>query len=235
VVLHVTNRLSILETKINYTFSNQQHLTLALSHRSSGSINNERLEFLGDSILGFVIANELYQNFPKISEGELSRLRARIVKGTTLTEVALELGLGEYVLLGPGEKKSGGHNRDSILADTVEAIIGAIYLDAGIDAASSAILRLFSTKLKELTLEDAKKDPKTQLQELLQGRKLEVPEYHILETLGAAHNQTFKVRCDVVLKDDSLLETQAVASSRRKSEQQSAQQMLEKLLERGIK
>ena len=231
----MTNRLSILETKINYAFSNQQHLTLALSHRSTGSINNERLEFLGDSILGFVIANELYQNFPKISEGELSRLRARIVKGTTLTEVALELGLGEYVLLGPGEKKSGGHNRDSILADTVEAIIGAIYLDAGIDAASSAILRLFSTKLKELTLEDAKKDPKTQLQELLQGRKLEVPEYHILETLGAAHNQTFKVRCDVVLKDDSLLETQAVASSRRKSEQQSAQQMLEKLLERGIK
>jgi len=231
----VTDRLALLESKINYRFRQQKLLTLALSHRSTGSNNNERLEFLGDSILGFVIADELYKNFPKISEGELSRLRARIVKGTSLSEVAIKLGLGEYVLLGPGEKKSGGHNRDSILADTVEAIIGAIYLDSGIESSATAILQFFLTKLKQLTLEDAKKDPKTQLQELLQGRKLAVPEYQVLETLGDAHNQTFKVRCDVELKDSSLLNTSALASSRRKSEQQAAKQMLEKLLERGIK
>ncbi len=149
--------------------------------------------------------------------------------------VAKNLDLGDFVLLGPGEKKSGGHHRDSILADTVEAIIGAIYLDSDIESATAAILRLFSTKLEELTVDDAKKDPKTQLQELLQGRKLTVPEYHVLETQGAAHNQTFKIRCDVVIKDGSLIETNAVASSRRKSEQQAAKLMLEKLLERGIK
>ncbi len=231
----MASKFAVLESKINYTFSNIKLLTLALSHRSIGSKNNERLEFLGDSILGFVIADKLYQLFPNISEGELSRLRSRIVKGTTLAEVAVELGLGEYVLLGAGEKKSGGHSRDSILADTLEAILGAIYIDAGIDAVSSAIAALFSQKLEELTIDDAKKDPKTQLQELMQGRKLAVPQYQVLETLGAAHTQEFKVQCDVFLKNQSHLETIATATSRRKAEQQAAKMMLKKLFERGIK
>ncbi|WP_346836834.1 ribonuclease III [Microbulbifer sp. SAOS-129_SWC] len=171
-------------------------LQLALTHRSHGSRNNERLEFLGDSILGFTIGAALFEKFPQGREGQLSRLRAQLVSGETLAELAREMELGDCLRLGEGEMKSGGFRRASILADAVEALIGAIYLDAGLEAARARVLAWFAPRLEKLSLETAK-DPKTRLQEWLQARQKPLPEYKVVEVVGAEHAQQFVVECRV--------------------------------------
>jgi len=216
-----------LSKKINYQFSNTTLLTEAITHRSKHSINNERLEFLGDSILGYVISSELFQRFPKAREGQLTRGRAVLVKGETLAELALELNLGDYLHLGPGELKSGGHRRKSILADAMEAIIGAIYLDGGLEAAKQHILNIYAGKLENLELEEVGKDPKTQLQEYLQARKQPLPNYDVVATTGSDHEQVFEVSCKVDLLSRAVKGT---GRSRRKAEQAAASKVL-KLLE----
>lgn len=199
---------------------------LALTHRSYGADNNERLEFLGDSILGFVIGDALFQQFPDAREGDLSRLRSLLVKGETLAEIALEFKLGECLNLGEGELKSGGFRRASILADAVEAIIGAVYLDQGMEAARTCVLRWYESRLHSLELEDNPKDAKTQLQEFLQARKAPLPEYDVIEIDGDAHAQHFTVACRITLLAQP---TQARASSRRAAEKLAAAAALKAL------
>ena len=205
--------------RLGYNFSDQELLVLALTHRSCGNTNNERLEFLGDSIVNFVIAKALYQKFPKAKEGQLSRLRAGLVKGVTLAEVAKELELGECLRLGTGERKSGGQRRDSILADAVESIIGAIYLDSGMDTCEARILDWFAERLQNLTLDSNQKDPKTLLQEYLQARKQDLPIYELLQVKGQDHEQVFVMSCSVNMLGEA---TKAEASSRRIGEQKAA-------------
>ncbi len=212
--------------RLGYQFKDESLLNLALSHRSFSVNNNERLEFLGDAILGFVIANALYHQFPKAQEGHLSRLRANMVRGVTLAEVALELDIGEALLLGAGEKRNGGHRRQSILADTFEAIIGAIYLDSDTHQCESLILAWFASRLSDLNLKTNQKDAKTQLQEFLQARKQALPEYTLIETTGKDHQQVFSMACYVAMLGES---TYAKASSRRVGEQKTAAIALEKL------
>ncbi len=224
-----------LQTKLGHQFVELNLLENALRHRSCGVLNNERMEFLGDALLGAVIADNLFHKFPDAAEGELSRLRARLVNGVALAVIARELGLGKYLILGPGEMKSGGHRRDSILADTVEAIIGAIYLDAGMESARAAIERWFGDKLKNISVTDAKKDAKTLLQELLQGRKLELPSYQVVSTEGEVHDPKFEVTCNVILKKGEVLESSEIAGSRRIAEQKSAASMLNILEHKGLK
>lgn len=213
----------ILREKLGLRFHNPDLFVMALTHRSKGAKNNERLEFLGDSILGFVIANKLYELFPDASEGALSRLRASLVNQTTLAGLAREHQLGDYLLLGSGELKSGGYRRDSILSDALESIMGALLKDQGIEACQQWILRLFAQKLEQLTLENWSKDPKTLLQELMQARQLELPEYTLLSMTGLAHQQTFKVECRVALSEQTTI---ATGISRKKAEQAAAEQML---------
>jgi ribonuclease-3 len=216
--------------QFHYSFRDVSLLTAALTHRSKHVLNNERLEFLGDSILGFVIADELFRRFPKASEGELSRSRARLVKGDTLAKLARSLALGDYLQLGPGELKSGGYRRNSILADAFEALIGAIFVDGGLEQASAFIMRNYSSLLETLSIEeDAAKDPKTCLQEYLQGRKMALPEYDVTATAGSAHQQTFTVACRV---EKYGVETEGVGNSRRKAEQASAEAALKLLKEK---
>ena len=191
-----------------------------------GSKNNERLEFLGDSILSFVITSELYQRFQEASEGELSRYRASLVKGETLAAIARNFNLGDHIHLGPGELKSGGFRRDSILANALEAIIGAIYLDGGLEMAAKFILSIFEERLDAISTAASFKDPKTQLQEFLQSRKLPLPEYTVLTIEGHAHDQSFKVACRVAELDDA---TKGEGSSRRKAEQAAAKKALQLL------
>ncbi len=229
------DKLARLQKNLGYQFKQVDLLTSALSHRSCGSNNNERLEYLGDALLGFVIADSLYQKFPKAAEGELSRLRARLVKGVSLSQIARQLDLGEYIKLGPGEKKSGGHRRDSILADAVEAILGAIYLDGGHEPAQLAISNWFKQLLDNLSVSDAKKDPKTKLQELLQSRKFSLPLYQVVSTEGAVHDQVFEVLCTVEYKNQETLTVQNKAKSRRIAEQKTAEEMLQMLAQRGLK
>lgn len=212
-----------LARRIDFVFSDEQLLQQALTHRSSGSTNNERLEFLGDAVLGQVIANALFHRFSEATEGELSRLRAALVRKETLAAVAQELSLGDALRLGPGELRSGGHTRASILADALEALLAAVYLDSGKDAAERVILSLFKTRIEELTLHSGRKDPKTRLQELLQGRGLDLPTYEVVEVSGAAHEQQFSCRCRV---DDLDLETTGEGGSRRKAEQAAAGKLL---------
>lgn len=201
-------------------------LTQALTHRSAGSDNNERLEFLGDGILNFVIAHELFERRPRASEGELSRLRANLVNKPSLAELARGLGLGETVRLGGGEQKSGGQRRDSILADALEALLGAIYLDGGFERTREVIRRLYAERLHSLPDTDTLKDPKTRLQEFLQARGRPLPSYEVVTVTGQAHDQTFTVRCDV----EGIGETcEGHARSRRKAEQRAADAMLERL------
>ncbi|WP_295797789.1 ribonuclease III [uncultured Microbulbifer sp.] len=188
--------LQRLSNRLGHEFTRQELLTLALTHRSHGSRNNERLEFLGDSILGFTISAALFEKFPEGREGQMSRLRAQLVSGETLAKLARELELGECLRLGEGEMKSGGHRRASILADAVEAIIGAIYLDAGLEAARARVLAWFASRLQNLSLETAK-DPKTRLQEWLQARQKPLPEYTVVEVAGEEHSQQFVVECRV--------------------------------------
>lgn len=218
----MNNPLLKLSQRLGYTFTDESLATLALTHRSRGGNNNERLEFLGDSILNFVIAEELYGRFGEAREGKLSRLRARLVKGETLADVAREFNLGEFLLLGSGELKSGGHRRESILADAVEALIGAIYLDAGLDVARERILSWYQTRLDALTLEDPTKDPKTRLQEHQQGRRQSLPRYEVVAVEGPSNKQVFTVTCTV---PDSPTVTSS-GSSRRGAEQAAAEQVL---------
>jgi ribonuclease-3 len=204
-------------------FNQPELFTTALTHRSMGANNNERLEFLGDSILGFVIAQKLYDAFPDASEGVLSRLRASLVNQDSLAELARKHHIGDYLILGSGELKSGGFRRDSILSDALEAIIGALFKDQGIDACQTWILNLFAEKLKELTADNWKKDPKTQLQELMQSRGVELPEYQLVTMTGLPHAQSFKITCRTRLTDTVCIGS---GGSRKKAEQSAAEQML---------
>ncbi|WP_461481862.1 ribonuclease III [Porticoccus sp.] len=211
------NRQRLLN-RIGYQFTDQALFDLALTHRSCGSENNERLEFLGDAALNFIIGHAIFQRLPDTSEGDLSRYRANLVKGVTLAVIARELGLGEHRKLGGGEKKSGGHRRESILADAVEAIIGAIYLDGGMAACESAVLGWFASRLDNL-LDTNLKDPKTQLQEFLQARGKSLPVYEVIEVSGEAHNQQFTVQCSV---EGLARPTLGAGSSRRVAEKKAA-------------
>ncbi|MCP0914185.1 MULTISPECIES: ribonuclease III [Legionella] len=212
--------------RLNYTFNNQAYLIQALTHCSAGMINNERLEFLGDSILSFVIANSLFEKFPDQSEGQLSRLRAHLVKGEMLAQIALELQLGDYLYLGQGELKSGGFRRASILADALEAVFAAVFLDGGLDACQQVILKLYESRLNDKNLDNNLKDAKTQLQEFLQAEKYPLPEYTLTKIDGEEHDQIFYVTCEVAkLK----LKTQGHGANRRKAEQQAAKQLLQQL------
>lgn len=211
-------------TKLNYQFQSEALLDLALTHRSVGPKNNERLEFLGDSILNFVIGEALFNKFPSAKEGQLSSLRSTLVKGETLASVAREFELGDSLILGEGELKSGGFRRDSILADAVEAIIGAIYEDSGFEQAKTLILEWYQSRLDEVTLKTTGKDAKSALQELLQARKKPLPEYKVVEVSGDAHAHEYTVSCRTELSSDVV---QATASSRKAAEKKAAQLMLE--------
>jgi len=219
----------LLARRLGYQFRDFALAEQALTHRSFGSGHNERLEFLGDSLLNFLIAEALYQRFPTVREGDLSRMRAKLVKGETLAEIAREFELGEWLNLGPGELKSGGHRRDSILADAVEALIGAIYLDGGIDACRERVLDWFGPRLHEVSPGEVNKDPKTRLQELLQARQRPLPIYHLVDTRGDAHNQQFAVECELASLD---LRFSGVGNSRRSAEQSAAQAAIDHLQSR---
>lgn len=212
--------------KLGYTFKDASLGELALTHRSCGKRNNERLEFLGDSILNFIIAEDLFSRFPEAREGELSRLRAGQVKGETLAEVARELGFGDYLRLGSGELKSGGYRRDSILADSVEAVIGAIYLDSDMDTVRGYVLGWYQTRLEKINLKQTQKDSKTRLQEFLQSRRSALPQYELVKAEGEAHDQTFYILCHVDVLNEP---TRGVGSSRRQAEQEAARVALEQL------
>lgn len=208
---------------LGYTFTDKDLLKQALTHRSASSKHNERLEFLGDSILSFVIANALYQHFPYVDEGDMSRMRATLVRGNTLAEIAYEFDLGEYLQLGQGELKSGGVRRESILANTVEALIGSIYLDSNIKTVEELILKWYEKRLEKISPGEKQKDPKTRLQEYLQSKHLSLPSYLIVEVYGEAHNQLFTIHCQVSTIAISLIGT---GTSRRKAEQDAAKKAL---------
>lgn len=214
-----------LQGAIDYTFRDDRLLERALSHRSIGAKNNERLEFLGDAILGFEVADRLYHKATDANEGQLSRMRAHLVKRETLAEIARELKLGEILHLGAGELRSGGQSRDSILADAVEALIAAVYLDGGIDEARHLVRRLLGTRLAEPTAETRRKDAKTTLQEHLQSIGKPLPGYEVVSISGEPHEQTFRVVCVTGLAADTVGE----AGSRRKAEQKAAKAMLKRL------
>ena len=213
-----------LRAALGYTFRRPEWLEEALTHRSASANNNERLEFLGDALLNLVVAEVLYHRYPKASEGELSRLRASLVKGETLAKLARELKLGESLRLGPGELKSGGARRESILSDALEAIIGAVYLDGGLAACRDLILNLYQESLEGLASASELKDPKTRLQEYLQAHQQPLPIYNVLEIRGEPHAQSFTVECAV-----AELRAVAAGSSRRKAEQEAARQLLEQI------
>ncbi len=196
---------------------------MAMTHRSFSAVNNERVEFLGDSLLNMIIAEALYLRFPDVDEGDLSRIRALLVSGKTLATVAVEFELGRFLRLGAGEKNSGGQRRASTLADAVEALIGAIYLEAGFEVCRERVLAWFAPRLVSLNPDASHKDPKTRLQEFLQGRKQPLPDYQLEETAGAAHQQTFIVSCSISLLKSSV---SASGSSRRKAEQAAAEKVL---------
>lgn len=219
-----------LEQRLGYHFRDDELLAEALTHRSAQSRNNERLEFLGDSALNFVIADELFHRCPQESEGTLSRLRASLVNRTSLAELARDLQLGDYLRLGSGEIKSGGHRRESILADTLEAVIGAAYLDSGFEACRTLICGLYQQRLQQLPAIADLKDAKTRLQEYLQGQKQPLPSYTVLEVSGKAHDQHFKVECVV---SGVGMKAEGQASNRRQAEQQAAEAMLLQLQQRG--
>ena len=215
-----------LEQAIGYCFVNQSLLITALTHRSFSHPNNERLEFLGDSILNAVIAHQLYERFPNLPEGDMSRLRANLVRQESLHQLALALSLGDRLKLGEGELKSGGASRPSILADALEAIFGAIWLDGGFDSASGVISRLYKTMLDGIVPGKPIKDAKTRLQEYLQGKRLPLPKYVLTSTNGEAHAQVFTIACQI---DSLRVVTEGRGGSRRAAEQEAAEKALEKL------
>ena len=218
--------LARVEVSLDYAFTNKSLLTTALTHRSLGEDNNERLEYLGDALLGFIIAETLYQCYPKASEGDLTRLRATLVKGDTLARIARYLQLGDFLILGSGELKSGGWRRTSILANSLEAIIGAIYLDAGFDTCRNKVLAMFSEVIRETTLDTLIKDPKTRLQEYLQSRQQHLPEYNVIMERGEAHARIFTVECII---PDLKIAVQAEGQNKRSAEQSAAQLALAQL------
>jgi ribonuclease-3 len=215
-----------LEERVGYRFSRPELLERALTHRSHGTSHNERLEFLGDSVLNCVIAAELYERFGELPEGDLSRLRARLVRQEALHQIALELGLGEHLRLGEGEMKSGGSTRPSILADAFEALIGAIFLDGGFASVGDAVKRVYRALLAGLDPQDLGKDPKTLLQELLQARRIALPQYAVLATRGAAHSQNFEVECVIPALS---VRTTGSGSNRRAAEQEAALRAFERI------
>ncbi|MCB1892956.1 MAG: ribonuclease III [Rhodocyclaceae bacterium] len=212
------------ERAIGYAFNSRDLLRQALTHRSYGAIHNERLEFLGDSILNCVIAQALYERFLEVREGDLSRLRANLVRQETLAAIAKRLGLGEQLRLGEGELKSGGFRRPSILADGLEALFGAVFIDGGFERARETVLRLFDPYLSNLDPQHSGKDAKTSLQEFLQGRRLALPQYQLSATRGEAHAQEFEVEC---LIPELGISTTGCGPSRRAAEQEAAKRALE--------
>jgi len=212
-----------LEAAFSYTFADQGLAQLALTHSSAGPSSNERLEFLGDAILGFVIAAELYARFPEAPEGELSRMRASLVNQHSLADIATSVRLGELLILGPGELKSGGRTRASILSDAVEAVLGAIYLDGGLEATRQTILQIYGKMLLSTGQAEHRKDPKTRLQEFLQSKSLPLPVYEVLSIEGEDHRQTFVVACQTDLLKQA---TKGSGSNRKLAEQQAAEKAL---------
>jgi ribonuclease-3 len=220
--------LSWLAKTLDYQFHDQQLFEQALTHRSASGLSNERLEFLGDAVLDFVVSEFVYDALPQADEGDLSRLRASLVKDTTLAQLASELGLGEHLILGSGERKSGGHRRDSILADALEAVFGAVFLDTGYAASRKVVENAFGDRLRDLPDPSELRDPKSRLQEWLQARQMTLPEYDLVKVTGEPHRQQFEVRCKVV---GSKSTATGNGASRRSAEQESAQRMLSNLTE----
>ncbi len=220
-------RYQRLINQLNYEFTDASLLRQALTHRSFGTPNNERLEFLGDSVLNCSVARLLFDHFPRLTEGELSRVRASLVKQQALAEIANQLQLGDYLMLGEGELKSGGFRRPSILADALEALLGAVMLDRGFEAAFGVISQLYQPMLTALDPNAVSKDPKTRLQEWLQGRRFQLPQYALLAVQGEAHDQHFDVECRVVELD---LAAKGSGCSRRAAEQEAAQQVYDLIL-----
>jgi len=216
----------ILARRLGHAFTDPLLLRQALTHRSHGGADNERLEFLGDGILNCVVAVLLYESFPRVDEGGLSRLRARLVRQESLAAIAQTLDLSDYLLLGEGELKSGGFRRPSILADTLEALVGAVFLDAGFQAARQVVSSLMQAAIAGLDPKAEDRDPKTRLQEVLQSRRIALPVYRVLATRGAAHEQQFEVACEIAALQISVA---AMGSSRRAAEQVAAGQALQKL------
>ena len=211
-----------------YQFNDLSLLKLALTHRSAAKQHNERLEFLGDAVLGMVVADWLYEHFPKEPEGKLTRMRASLVKGVTLAQIAQEAHLGEFIALGSGEMKSGGHRRASILADVVESLLGAIYLESGLEQTRQVILTLFKSRMSGLDPNAHPKDFKTQLQEYLQSRKLPLPVYEVVKIEGQDHAQTFTVSCKV---ESLTTNFEGAGPSRRRAEQSAAEFAIAKIEE----
>ena len=218
--------LEKLEGLLEVEFSDQKLLETALTHRSANRTNNERLEYLGDAVLGLIVAETLYEMYPGASDGKLSRYRSSLVKGDMLAKIAREIGLGEYLRLGSGELKSGGFRRSSILADALESVIGAIYLDQGLETARATVERLYGDRISLLGDKKEHKDPKTRLQEYLQARQWVLPVYSVVETFGEPHEQRFVVKCH--LADRKLVE-HGEGTSRRRAEQDAAEKMLRNL------
>jgi ribonuclease-3 len=215
-----------LKNTLDYQFEDVALFEQALTHRSATGANNERLEFLGDAVLDFVVSEALFRSHANAAEGDLSRLRASLVKDTSLARLATELGLGEHLILGGGERKTGGHRRESILADALEAIFGAVYMDTGFDAARTIIQRALGERLRDLPAAEDLRDPKTRLQEWLQAKGLGLPAYELVNVTGKAHQQHFAVSCKI---EGSDAVTYGGGSSRRNAEQESAAKMLVEL------
>ncbi|MET1254753.1 ribonuclease III [Aliikangiella maris] len=225
--MSVSPNLKYLQKKLNYQFNELPILQMALTHRSASSQHNERLEYLGDAVLGSIIAHQLYLQFPQADEGQLSRLRSFLVKEKALYELAQQINLGDYLNLGSGELKSGGFRRASILSDAFEAIIGAVYLDSDFISTQQFVLGLYQEKLAKLSLDMAQKDPKTRLQEWLQARNFETPEYEVIRSTGKDHAKSYWVSCNVEYQS---IKTEGFGASRRKAEQDAAAKVLEKLV-----
>ena len=222
--------LAALQQRLQHTFRDPSLLVQALTHRSFSSAHNERLEFLGDSVLNLAVAGLLYERLADQAEGDLSRVRANLVKQETLHQLALGLGLSEVIRLGEGEARSGGSKRPSILADALEAVIGAVYLDEGFAPAQTLVRRLFQEVEITPQMQAAAKDPKTELQEWLQGRRMKLPVYRVAGTLGAAHKQTFEVECEI---PDLGQTERGIGASRRAAEQAAAAAILMALKAQG--
>lgn len=223
----MTDSLTALQSRLQHHFSDPALLERAVTHRSFAAEHNERLEFLGDSVLNLAVADLLFQRLSALPEGDLSRIRANLVKQETLHQLAVTLGLSDVIRLGEGELRSGGSRRPSILADALEAVLGAVYLDAGYVAAQALVHRLFHNVEINPQMQAGAKDAKTELQEWLQARKLKLPQYRVVGTLGAAHRQTFDVECEVM--EMNLCE-RGIGNSRRAGEQAAAAAMLQILL-----
>lgn len=219
--------MQALQQRLDHVFVNPRLMERALTHRSFSADHNERLEFLGDSVLGLAVSGLLFEKLTELPEGDLSRVRANLVKQETLFELATRLNLARSLRLGEGEKRSGGHKRPSILADALEALIGAVYLDGGFEAASALVRRLYGDVELSAQMSAMGKDPKTELQEWLQARKMKLPSYRVVATLGEAHKQTFDVECTVVETGHS---ERGIGASRRAGEQAAAAAMLQQLV-----